>query len=158
LARRWTPSRQALPFFDPQVKLAQGRNRDHAQPGLARVAQADADRPEQQAVDEVAGAVDRVDRPSPRPRTARGRVLLAGEAVVGKSPREPSADHLFEVVVKVGDVTEARLFLGSLTLAARWRAGSAASRKILDEFRAVGARPHRRRFPQVAGAAFQRVF
>ena len=46
---------------DGPEQLAQGRDRDHAEDRLALVEQADADGPERQPMNEVAGAVDRVD-------------------------------------------------------------------------------------------------
>ena len=100
----------AAPFDGPE-QLVERRDGDHAQDGLAGDDQADADGPERQAVDHVARAVDRVDRPAPRAGSAGGLVFLAGQRVVGKPIAQSLANQPLQVLIEVGHVAQVRLFL-----------------------------------------------
>ena len=88
--------------------------------------QADADGPERQPVDEVAGAVDRVDRPSSRTAAPLGRILLAGQTIVRVPLTQALAYQLLEVLIEIGHEAEIRL-LDRVTRFAREIATAAAS-------------------------------
>ena len=121
-----------LPLHGP-VELLERRDGDDAQHRLAPVDQADADGPERQPVNEVAGAVDRVDRPPPRPRAPRRGILLAGDLVVREPLAQPAANHLLEVLIEVGDEAQVRLLDGRDAARPRHRHRRGLGRKRPDD-------------------------
>ena len=117
--------------LDGPEELPERRDGDHAQDGLSLDDQADADRPERQAVDQVPGAVDRVDRPSTRAAAPSGAVFLAGQAIVGKLCAQPPADQPLQVLVQVGHVAQVRFLVGRDPAAARQGRTGRLGRKAL---------------------------
>src|SRR5208337_4513069 len=126
-----------LPLDGP-VQLGQRRDGDDAQDRLPTLDQADADGPERQPMDEVAGAVDRVDRPAARTAAALGRILLTGQTIVRVSLAQAPADQLLDVLIEIGHEAEIRLLDGRYSLCPRNRHGRGLSRHLLDELQFRG--------------------
>ena len=146
-----------LPLHGP-VQLVQRRDGDDAQHRLPTLDQADADGPERQPVDEVAGAVDRIDRPPPRPAASLGRILLAGQTIVREPLTQPPADHLLEVVIEVGHEAEVRLLDRRHPLRPRHRHRRGLARQLLDELQFTGKLQLFRHFRLIPLVEFCSVF
>ena len=83
---------------------------------------------------EVAGAVDRVNRPATGPAASFRRVLLTRQQIVGKPLAQALSDKALEILVEIGDVAEVGLFLRSNVLASNLGQGGGLESESFDKF------------------------
>ena len=159
-SRAWScfPSSQAPCPLTAQYSSSSGGMAMTPRTGSPVLDQADADGPERQPVDEVAGAVDRVDRPPSRTAAPLGRILLAGQTIVREPLAQAPADQLLEVLIEVGHEAEVRLLDGRHPLRPRNRHRRGLARQLLDELQLPGKLRLFRHFRLIPQVEFRSVF